>query len=60
LQGTSVKAASTDQAIRLDGILDEPAWQQAGVIADLTQQDPVPGTISFPSFRAGSAYTMVK
>jgi len=39
----TVEAGSTDQAIRLDGILDEPAWQQAGVIADLTQQDPVPG-----------------
>jgi hypothetical protein len=39
----TVEAGSTDKAIRLDGILDEPAWQQAGVIADLTQQDPVPG-----------------
>jgi hypothetical protein len=29
--------------IRLDGVLDEPAWQQAGVIADLTQQSPKPG-----------------
>ncbi len=29
--------------IRLDGILDEPAWRDAGVIADLTQQDPHPG-----------------
>jgi hypothetical protein len=28
--------------IRLDGVLDEPAWQQAGVIADLTQQSPKP------------------
>ncbi|MFV2072036.1 MAG: carbohydrate binding family 9 domain-containing protein [Thermoanaerobaculales bacterium] len=27
----------------LDGALDEPAWQQAGVIPDLTQQDPHPG-----------------
>jgi len=29
--------------IHLDGVLDEPAWQQAGVIADLTQQSPKPG-----------------
>jgi hypothetical protein len=29
--------------IHLDGVLDEPAWQQAGVIADLTQQSPRPG-----------------
>jgi len=29
--------------IRLDGVLDEPSWQQAGVIADLTQQSPKPG-----------------
>jgi hypothetical protein len=39
----TIEAGSTDEVIRLDGILDEPAWQQAGVIADLTQQDPVPG-----------------
>jgi hypothetical protein len=29
--------------IRIDGILDEPDWQAAGVIPDLTQQSPVPG-----------------
>ena len=29
--------------IRLDGVLDEPAWAQAGVIADLVQQAPKPG-----------------
>jgi len=29
--------------IHLDGVLDEPAWQAAGVIADLTQQSPKPG-----------------
>jgi hypothetical protein len=29
--------------IHLDGILDEPVWQQAAVIADLTQQSPDPG-----------------
>lgn len=30
-------------AITVDGRLDEPAWQQAGVIADLTQRNPHPG-----------------
>ena len=30
-------------AITVDGRLDEPAWQQAGVIQDLTQQSPHPG-----------------
>jgi hypothetical protein len=39
----TVHTGSTDQEIHLDGTLDEPAWQQAGVIADLTQQDPHPG-----------------
>ena len=29
--------------ITVDGKLDEPAWQQAGVIEDLTQQSPKPG-----------------
>jgi len=29
--------------ITVDGRLDEPAWQQAGVIQDLTQQSPHPG-----------------
>lgn len=29
--------------ITLDGVLDEPAWQNAGVIEDLTQQSPKPG-----------------
>lgn len=28
--------------IRLDGILDEPAWPGAGIIPDLTQQNPRP------------------
>ena len=38
----TVHTGSTDQEINLDGVLDEPAWQQAGVIANLTQQDPHP------------------
>lgn len=29
--------------INIDGKLDEPAWQHAGVIEDLTQQSPHPG-----------------
>ncbi|MGH8414811.1 MAG: carbohydrate binding family 9 domain-containing protein, partial [Gammaproteobacteria bacterium] len=29
--------------ITIDGKLDEPAWQHAGVIEDLTQQSPHPG-----------------
>src|SRR5690242_11178909 len=32
-----------DGTIALDGRLDEPAWQQAGVIPDLTQRNPHPG-----------------
>jgi len=39
----TLMAGSTDQEINLDGSLDEPAWQQAGTIQDLTQQDPHPG-----------------
>ena len=36
-------AGNLGGAIHLDGVLDEPAWQAAGVIADLTQQSPKPG-----------------
>src|SRR5215469_1126134 len=32
-----------DETITIDGKLDEPAWQKAGVIEDLTQQSPHPG-----------------
>lgn len=32
-----------DGTITIDGRLDEPAWQNAGVIEDLTQQSPHPG-----------------
>ena len=38
-----VGAVRTDDPIHLDGNLDEPAWAGAGVIADLTQQEPRPG-----------------
>src|SRR6267142_2803813 len=38
-----VTLGRTAGPIRLDGILDEPDWQTAGLIADLTQQSPVPG-----------------
>ncbi|HSC47451.1 MAG TPA: carbohydrate binding family 9 domain-containing protein [Gammaproteobacteria bacterium] len=32
-----------DAVITVDGRLDEPVWQNAGVIEDLTQQSPHPG-----------------
>lgn len=38
-----VKAGRAEGGIRLDGVLDEPAWRDAGVIPDLTQQEPHPG-----------------
>ena len=33
----------TQDAVEVDGVLDEPVWQQAAVIADFTQQDPAVG-----------------
>lgn len=39
----TVMAQPADGSIAIDGKLDEPAWQHAGVIADLTQQSPHPG-----------------
>ena len=40
---TTVMAGHADAPVRLDGRLDEPAWRQAGVIAELVQQSPHPG-----------------
>jgi len=39
----SVQAGKLAGEIRLDGRLDEPAWSSAGVVPDLSQQDPHPG-----------------
>ncbi len=39
----AVTAAKTSRPIRLDGALDEPEWQGAGVISALVQQSPQPG-----------------
>ncbi len=38
-----IRAAHTTDRIAVDGRLDDSAWQQAGHIADLQQQDPNPG-----------------
>src|SRR5262245_34525891 len=38
-----VTLGRTTGPIRLDGLLDEPGWQEAAVIPDLTQQSPEPG-----------------
>ncbi len=38
-----VRAGRLEGRIHLDGALDEPAWRSAGVIRNLTQQDPHPG-----------------
>ena len=38
-----VRAGTRTGEIRVDGVLDEPAWREAGVIPDLAQQAPRPG-----------------
>ncbi|HKB08937.1 MAG TPA: DUF5916 domain-containing protein, partial [Candidatus Polarisedimenticolia bacterium] len=38
-----VTAVRTDHAVVVDGRLDEPAWEAAGLIADLAQHAPHPG-----------------
>ena len=38
-----VTAGRVKGHIKLDGVLDEPAWRGAGVIENLTQQEPYPG-----------------
>jgi hypothetical protein len=40
---TSVDAGTLDGTIRLDGRMDEPAWQQARAIDNLTMSEPTPG-----------------
>jgi Domain of unknown function (DUF5916) len=40
---SSVRAAPKIGEIRIDGVLDEPAWSAAGVIPGLVQQAPRPG-----------------
>ncbi len=42
-QSLSVAAEPAASPIVLDGVLDEPVWEYAGIISDLTQQDPEPG-----------------
>lgn len=39
----TITASQADGPIAIDGKLDEPAWQHAGVIGDLTQQSPKSG-----------------
>ncbi len=39
----TVAAGPVTGAMRLDGRLDEPAWRSAGIIENLTQQEPHPG-----------------
>ncbi len=38
----SLTAGSTSAPVRVDGVLDEPAWRTAGVIPELVQQAPTP------------------
>ena len=40
----SVRITRTDEAITIDGRLDEPAWETAEVIRDFRQQEPPAGT----------------
>ena len=44
-QGASetVSAGAAQEAVKLDGRLDEVAWKDAGIVADLVQQSPRPG-----------------
>lgn len=39
----SVAALRIEEPIKLDGLLDEAAWQQAGVGSGFTQREPSPG-----------------
>ncbi|PYU91035.1 MAG: hypothetical protein DMG08_16370 [Acidobacteria bacterium] len=40
---STLVAGNLNGTIRLDGVLDEPAWRDAGMLAELVQQAPKPG-----------------
>ena len=41
--GQELQVLRAQEPIRVDGVLDEPAWEQATLISDFTQQDPAVG-----------------
>src|SRR5262249_50108636 len=41
--GPTIQALPVTTPIHIDGVLDDPAWADAAVISDLTQQEPHPG-----------------
>ena len=41
--GREVTAVGAAGPVRVDGVLDEPVWESAGVIPELSQQAPRPG-----------------
>ncbi|HEY1008317.1 MAG TPA: DUF5916 domain-containing protein, partial [Sphingobacteriaceae bacterium] len=43
-----LKAVRTDQAIRIDGVLDDQAWQAAEMTTDFFELRPVPGRVEKP------------
>jgi len=43
LQKKSFEAVRTSEKIKVDGVLDEPAWQQADMVSDFVQRRPSPG-----------------
>lgn len=42
-ESATIAAGKAGGPVHVDGLLDEPAWESAAVIADLVQQDPRPG-----------------
>jgi Domain of unknown function (DUF5916)/Carbohydrate family 9 binding domain-like len=42
----SIPAVHVDAMPRIDGVLDEPAWQRAAIISEFTQQEPREGAPS--------------
>ncbi|PWU06525.1 MAG: hypothetical protein C5B51_12155 [Terriglobia bacterium] len=40
----SISVAATSMPVKLDGLLDDPAWATATSLVELTQQSPRPGT----------------
>ena len=43
LSVAAIRALAPAGPVQVDGVLDEAAWDEAAIIAELTQQDPHPG-----------------
>jgi hypothetical protein len=44
-ENKNLQAVRTEQAPKIDGVLDDPVWQNAPIASSFIQNNPVPGTV---------------